>query len=240
LVPNSLADSPFKDIKVRQAVGYALDKKAIANAVYGEWGIAVDQLAAPTSSGNSPDFKGFGLNLDKAKQLLSDAGYANGFKTKIEARNLPEDVQMATAVQNQLAKIGITVEVNTVAIPKHLQDTAPGGTFEGMILMPLRTDNDGVLALARQFGSKAVQMTGSVTKPPEIDAAFDAGRAATDEASKTKAIQNLQQLICEKYCLFNPIVLQLPLLAKQPYVKDDGWFAVWQTQWTPETAWLDK
>ena len=79
--------SPFAKLQVRQAIEYAVDKKGLVDAFgAGTWEVPVE----PCSShqlGYIPNFQGRSFNPSKAKQLLSDAGYPQGFQTTIYFRN---------------------------------------------------------------------------------------------------------------------------------------------------------
>ena len=112
LIPDSLnADSPWSNLKVRQAAEYAIDKDAITKAFgYGYWKTA-NQLADPGSPAYISTLAGRQFDLAKAKQLLVDAGYPNGFKSQIIAPNTT-DINIILAIQSSLSKIGIQMDLN--------------------------------------------------------------------------------------------------------------------------------
>ena len=73
--------SPFADLRVRQALSYAVDVKTLSNAIgLGYWKVQ-NQWAIPGTWGYSPTVVGYPYNPQKAKDLLAQAGYPNGFKT---------------------------------------------------------------------------------------------------------------------------------------------------------------
>ncbi len=115
LVPNFKA-APFNNVKVRQAVLMALDRQAIAQAVFPGGG------EVPTGCGpNSTPVPGFTNNTNltandaAAKSLLAQAGYPNGFSTTlIYTPSLDNGMdQQSLFVQDQLSKVGITVKINS-------------------------------------------------------------------------------------------------------------------------------
>ena len=83
LIPDSKhSTSPFSDLKVRQAIMYAIDRQGIANSLgYGLWEPA-NQPAAAYQFGHIDNVP-YTYDVAKAKQLMKDAGYPNGFKTSI-------------------------------------------------------------------------------------------------------------------------------------------------------------
>ena len=93
-VPDSAnPKSPFADLRVRQAAQYAIDTEAIAKTIfYGEVEPA-NQWIYKGHWGYNPSVVGYPYNPAKAKQLLAEAGYPNGFKTKLLYRTSPESDQ---------------------------------------------------------------------------------------------------------------------------------------------------
>lgn len=106
---------PFDDPKVRQAISYAVDRNTIVQTVWkGEAALtgpiapAVKGFALDTSS-----YDTYNHNIDKAKALLAEAGYANGFETVIDtAATYPDMVETAIILQQQLKAIGINAKIN--------------------------------------------------------------------------------------------------------------------------------
>ncbi|MGC5331154.1 ABC transporter substrate-binding protein [Micromonospora sp. DT62] len=116
LVPN-LKAKPFDDKRVREAVSYAVDRKAIVDSAYQGFSAAStdfihDDFGAPTAG------QPFTHDLDRAKQLLTEAGLPNGFPMELayNAANVgAHSEQVAVLLRSQLAKVGIDVKLNNVA-----------------------------------------------------------------------------------------------------------------------------
>lgn len=111
LYPDSAnADSPWSNIKVRQAVEYAIDKEAIARTFgYGFWKAAY-QLPNPDCQAYVPSITPRKYDVAKAKALLTEAGYPNGFKTRIIAQNTVNR-DIVVALQSYFSKIGIQADL---------------------------------------------------------------------------------------------------------------------------------
>jgi peptide/nickel transport system substrate-binding protein len=107
--------NPFRDVKVRQAVALAIDEPPIASRV-------MLGLGHPTWEMWGPGVNGYNAALDvrpkadpaKAKQLLADAGYPNGFRVGLDCPNdrYVMDEQICTAIVSMLARVGIKVDLN--------------------------------------------------------------------------------------------------------------------------------
>ena len=112
LLPDSTnADSPWSNLKVRQAAEYAIDKESIVSAFgFGYWKSAY-QFSTPASKAYDPAIPGRRYDVAKAKQLLAEAGFPSGFKTTIIAGPLFLFRDTIIAIQSQLAVIGIQAEV---------------------------------------------------------------------------------------------------------------------------------
>lgn len=116
--------NPFADVRVRQAVNYAVDNAAINEFILGGVGRALDAPVAPGVFGYQPIFQ-YEYNPEKARQLLAEAGYPNGFRTQLYSPNgrYLKDIEVAEAVQAQLAEVGIIAEIVTMEWATYLQTT---------------------------------------------------------------------------------------------------------------------
>ncbi|MGN6762722.1 MAG: ABC transporter substrate-binding protein [Leifsonia sp.] len=99
--------------KVRQALNYAIDRGSIAQAAVGEYGTATTQPNLPGWDSYSKSFESmYAYDPAKAKALLAEAGYPNGFSMKIAyAAWEPVDVTVVQAMASQLAKVGVAVDL---------------------------------------------------------------------------------------------------------------------------------
>lgn len=121
-INNTMA--PFDNIKVRQAMSYAIDKKRIVDNFYPPGSTVATQFMPSSIFGYTKDSKVIPYDVKMANQLLDDAGFpkdANGirFKTTLSYRDvvrgyLPQPGVIATDVQSQLKEIGIQADINVM------------------------------------------------------------------------------------------------------------------------------
>ena len=131
------AVKPFDDVRVRQAVNYAVDKNEILQMLNGGYGTAI----------GSGMYSTFGLYYDsslenayphdeaKAKQLLQEAGYAEGFTFTVKVpSNYTYHVQTAEVLANQLKKVGITMKIELIEWATWLSDVYKGHNCDATII----------------------------------------------------------------------------------------------------------
>ena len=123
----NLTQKPWDDLKVRQAVSMAINRPAIVEALYGGTGTVASQLIPPSLLGWNPEVRGPQYNPDRAKQLLSEAGYPNGFTTDfwympVSRPYYPNPQSVAEAFASDLGKVGIRVSLKTEDWGTYLAD----------------------------------------------------------------------------------------------------------------------
>ncbi len=124
---NKRPDSVFSDVKVRQAVAYAINREELIALTRGEMAVPAAGRVPYFHAASAPDAPAYEQDLEKAKELLEEAGYPDGFKTKIYApAGYRERVLEVQQIQRQLSKIGIEVEVVTLEWGTYLDVTADG------------------------------------------------------------------------------------------------------------------
>ncbi len=129
LVQLNTKKKPFDDQRVRQALNYAVNKDALIQGVLrGNGTPAVSSI--PVMAYHNTDLKPYPLDIEKAKALLAEAGYADGFKTSLLVPS--GDVtyrQVAAAIQSDLQKIGVEVELQSIEGSSQYS-TTKAGNFE--------------------------------------------------------------------------------------------------------------
>jgi ABC-type transport system substrate-binding protein len=105
---------PFDNLKVRQAVSWAIDRDKVVKLLGGQ-AAALWQLYPPGLPGHEQGKKYYGYDPAKAKALLTAAGFPNGFKTTYYTDNVDPDPKIAQSVQADLAAIGIRADLKTVS-----------------------------------------------------------------------------------------------------------------------------
>jgi ABC-type transport system substrate-binding protein len=177
---------------VREAVEYAIDKEGITKAFSYGYGMVPYQIVPPVCTlAYNPDFTlGRKFDLDKAKQLLAEAGYSNGFETTFIL--LPTaNKNMIIALQDNLAKIGIKVNLDFPEMGKWANYMNPRATWHNAALYYAIPAISGVdFAVGLQF---LFNMLGtSWLRPPELNEAYQAFLSSpTIEIENVRAVTDM-------------------------------------------------
>ena len=133
--------SPIEDKRVRQAINYAVDVDTITKSLLGGYGQRRFTLVTPAST--SPNIKPWPYDPAKAKQLLAEAGYPNGFSITLDTPTgrYIKDKEVAEAIADYLTKIGITTTVKSF----------DWSTYTTQLLMPKKSDPMFLLGFSSNF-----------------------------------------------------------------------------------------
>lgn len=103
--------APFDDVRVRQAMNYAVDKQSIIDNLLLGHGEPLPSLLGSMYRGFNDDLKAYPYDPKKAKDLLTEAGYPDGFSMVFNSSDVrPKDREIAQAITAQLGEVGITVD----------------------------------------------------------------------------------------------------------------------------------
>jgi peptide/nickel transport system substrate-binding protein len=120
---------PLQDVRVRRALNLAVDKEALGNILLRRLGRASGQPAAHVSVGYNPAVKPWPYDPARARQLLVEAGYGDGFRMDIEIQinAFPADSLIYQAVAHDLRQVGIRPVLRTVTFADYLRKLATNG-----------------------------------------------------------------------------------------------------------------
>jgi len=179
-------DSPFANLKVRQAVDYAIDRDALAKSRGYGFQVPVFQYAYPNTPYYIKDLETRPYNPEKAKQLLAEAGYPNGFKTTITCDTSALDKDAMVAVQGYLSKVGITADLGWGDPAVYLK--ARTGGWNGLLAGVAGIDANMHNAFQRSFLQSAANYK-SMLKTDEFEALYNT--SLSTRAIETAQVQGL-------------------------------------------------
>lgn len=215
------SEKALSDVRVRQAISYAIDKDQMIKQVMPEGTKAAIEFIPDSVRGYTENVQKYEYNPDKAKQLLSDAGYPNGFTTTfyyptdVSRPYMPTPADTFTNISQQLAKVGIKVT------PKPMKWTeytsyVQGSTKHGLHLLGWTGDyNDPDNFVGVFFNGKKPEFG---FDDSQLFKDLDAARQMSDEDAQTKKYESIMNEISEKVPAV-PLAHPVPTLAFNPRVE---------------------
>jgi peptide/nickel transport system substrate-binding protein len=195
------ADVPWRDTRVRQAINKVVDRELIRQNVFG--GKADVTGAIPPGYGDyplSPEKLAelYANDVDAAKQLMADAGFADGFEVELQAIASPRSyTQNAEIVAEACKQLNIDVKVVPLEIGTFADNIGSGAYQWGATGRGMRGDPSGYVIDFRQGTTQNVVWFGDGYNNEEFNKLYDQALAETDQAARVPMYQRLQEIIAE-------------------------------------------
>ena len=194
---------PFDDKRVRQALNYAVNKDAIVRDVLKGTGTPSRGPVLPNTWAADAALKAYPYDPDRAKKLLAEAGYPNGFSTTLwvpeSGSGMQSPVAMSTVMQSNLKAVGVNVTLQTMEW--------------GAYLAKLRTKEQELFALSWMAGTEDPDMVmypllhssqwtpngpnRALYKNPKFDDLLQQARLTTDQARRASIYKEAQRLLVD-------------------------------------------
>lgn len=189
--------APFDKKEVRQALNFAIDREAISKGLMrGTCSPSVQQFSE-TSWAYNPKIKAsevYPHNVAKAKELLAAAGVANGFTFTASSVNISGFMAVAQAVQNQLAAIGVKMEITSLDAASYRKEFT-SGKADALVTTSIPAA-DPTAYVSPEVLKKSVDNPGGL-ELPAVEAAYRTAMDATDQPVRQKALQDLGSALIE-------------------------------------------
>lgn len=201
------ARAPWNDVRVRQAIAYGIDRDAIVAATsYGT--AAANQLAIPEGNPWYTGYDRYRYDIDTAKRLLAEAGVTGADMDMLVTSEYPETVTAAQVIADNLAPLGITVNIRTVDFATWL-DEQNSGNFDMLMMGWLGNidPDDFYYAQHHTNGTSNAQKFSDA----DVDRLLDAGRVETNREARADIYRRAATIIADKVSyiyLYNPSVIQ--------------------------------
>ncbi len=208
---------PFTDKRVRQAFNHAIDTDLIIKKLVKDKAYRAVSWLPTTSTAFDKDRKPYEYDPEKAKALLAEAGYPDGFEFELTAtQNESWGIPIVEAIIPMLAKVGIRAKAKPVE-SSALSEAVPAGDFQAFMW----SNNSGPDALAalRCFYSKTALSSCNYAQfsNPEFDKLFEAAEAERDPAKRTDLLRQANNVLQDEAAVwfFN---YNKAVMAYQPWV----------------------
>jgi peptide/nickel transport system substrate-binding protein/oligopeptide transport system substrate-binding protein len=230
---------PFDDRRVRQALNYALDKTHTQRLLH-ETTVAAHGILPPGMPGFAAELSPYPHDVAKARRLLAEAGYPDGFDIDYMTTNDEETEAVAASLQSDLAEVGVRVRLNVTSwavwLASYGQPDGPAFSYTSWTAdFP-----DPVAFFEPRFHSRYIKDHDSTNDSfygnPELDAVLDAARQERDPDRRAVLYRRAERIL---YC-DAPWVWDYHrrwIEVTQPYVRGYEPHPIWRRDYT--SAWLD-
>ena len=196
---------PYSDVRVRQALNYAIDKESLVKNVLSGLGRVQGGLF-PKGTPGFVDLPGFKYDPAKAKQLLADAGYPNGFTASFMATKgiYLKDFELAQAMQQMWKAVGVTINLDVVENAKYLErlrEDPRKSTLEMWWDTLASGGESGPDYVINRFGCDKFRPVGSNTAGscfPEIDKLALPAQQELDRSKSDAVMKTVQEMLSEQ------------------------------------------
>ena len=191
-------EKPFDDVRVRQALCWAVDKQAVIDLAFDGYGIPLGTSMFPSFSKyydeSLTDY--YTPNLEKAKELLAEAGYPDGFEMTITVpSNYTPHVNTATVLVELLREVGVKATIKPVDGGTWLEEVYSGRKFQSTVT-GLTSDNMTARKLLERFGTKVGNNFTNYSNP-EYDEILAKALHTADDAEQTALYRELERNLTE-------------------------------------------
>jgi len=225
LVFNSLnesGDDPTGNVLVRKAISYAIDEAALVEAVWGEFATVRNQFGVGEFF-KSDKVEGYPYNPEKAKELLAEAGYPDGFECDLKTEDTAALKQAVQIIAQYLDEVGIKCNIEILSGADG--NMAEAGWGSGLWLHGSSVYVSASMQMASMFRQG---LTGHVLglttmlRPDDVNEYLVKAMLAGSPEEAVEACGEANHLLVDEYCIYDNIAEVATLFAENDYVKNSG------------------
>ncbi len=226
---------PLDNVKVRQAISWAINRDKLVRLLAGQ-AKPLYQIYPPGMPGYQADKKWYGYDPAKAKALLAEAGYPNGFTTMLYTDNVDPDPKLMGSIQNDLAAVGIKAGVKTMSNQTFWSQRSTPKTLTISSFLWFMDFPDPVDWMTLFLKSSAVNggQNSSFWWSPTVEQLYKEAQASTDPAARLAKYDEIQATIMDQAAW---VTLYSPVLTSMCSKNVGGFYMHWVYQVDPVHYW---
>lgn len=188
---------PFSDPRVREAVTLAVDREGIMNYVFKGISTPADSILAPDVQHVKRNVVSYDYDLERAKELLEEAGYPDGFSVTFTVPNIDRFTLPATVIQENLQQIGIDVKIEVMETQAFIEKLRSEEGLDMFILSRSQDATPDRVLYTWHHSGEIPENNWTRINDPEVDAWLDAATTTTDEDERAELFAKVQERIAE-------------------------------------------
>ena len=194
-------DSRLRDVRVRRAIAYSIDRNTIVNSMLRGTGRVATGMLAPENWAYDGNVTGYSYDLDQARQLLDQAGYPAGpdglRALRFEYKTTPEGARLGEVFQAMLQRVGIELTIRTLDFATYYSEIQ-NGSFDLTSLQWVGINDPNSYYMI--FDSRKTPPHGQnrgYYSNPAMDRLVEAGMTTVDQDSRREIYKQVQQLAAQ-------------------------------------------
>jgi peptide/nickel transport system substrate-binding protein len=202
---NVKGKNPFKDVRVREALNVAVDRAALQRTIMRGLSVPTAIMVGPGVNGHMPEFdKPTPADVERARKLLADAGYPNGFEFQLNCPSgrYVNDEQICQALVGMWARAGVTVRLASEPMASFIQKVQNFDTSAYMLGWGVAT-YDALYSLQSLVRTRTTGADGNFNfgriSDPKLDAIIDASKTETDVAKRDQMLKSALKMTAENH-----------------------------------------
>ena len=195
-----LRNELLSDKRVRQAIAYAINNEDLVKTVFNGSASVATSPVPKITTGHNENSNNYPQNIEKAKQLLAEAGYPNGFNIELFVSEDNQRIDMAVIIQDNLKKIGINAEIKTFQWAAYVSTIENPNIIKPLFIMSWNISNDDPdEVLYPLYHSSQIDAHTNVVfyKNEKFDNLISEARETTDKEKRMKLYEEAQDIIQE-------------------------------------------
>ena len=191
-------EGPLEDKRVRQAIAHMVDKEEIMEGIYFGVGREMKGAIQQELLGYNENLEDLDYDPERAKELLNEAGYENGFDLTVMTNDSPERVDLAVLMQEKLKEIGINLEIEQLEWGAYLEAVS-NGEHDLFILgwpNPVGDPDQSFWPLVHS-SMQGASGNRSFYENEEVDSLLEQGRQELDEGKREEIYQRVDEILIE-------------------------------------------
>ena len=195
-----LRDKHLSDKRVRQAIAYAINNQDIVDSIYNGSATVATSPIPKITTGHNENSNPYEQNIEKAKELLAEAGYPNGFDIVLNVNEDNQRVDTAVVIQDNLKAIGVNVQIKTYQWASYVAFVENPSQEKGMFLMAWNIANDDPDELLYPlYHSTQIDAHTNVIfyKNEDFDSLISKARETIDKEKRINLYKKAQDIIQE-------------------------------------------
>lgn len=189
---------PFDDIKVRQAIDFALDREELKEGIYNGQAAIPNSMVSASVFGHDEELPEVGQDMEQAEAALSESSHADGFDATIWVNDSQDLVDSAVYIQEQLKELNINITIEQFEMATFMERLGEGQHDMFLLSFTASTGDADYLLSAltlstnRGFGGNRAFYTNE-----DVDTALESARSATEDADRLSEYTNIHNMLRE-------------------------------------------